>query len=107
MSRFVVETALLRTKIPSRCKASRASWRWCEVRVLEDSSEGESVMDVRVGMGAIAGDGDAVGGFSFRRLECEEPIAKYELETEMSLTESGTLPCVNSVVLPWGRRIGY
>lgn len=43
-------TAFVRIRTPSRCRASRASCRWCDVRVLVESSVGESVMLVMVGV---------------------------------------------------------
>jgi len=52
-SRWSVEIALLRTRTPSRCRASRASWRWWEVNCLVSSSEGESVMEVIAGVGGL------------------------------------------------------
>lgn len=57
--RCAVDMALLRTRTPSRWRASRAAWRWCEVSFLEASSDGESVMVVMLGGGGGGEDGSA------------------------------------------------
>ena len=70
---------------------------------LEESSEGERVMDVRFGLGAIAGGGDARGEVPFRRMECEEPIESMKWKWRCHLRSQVLYLVIYPFVVPGGR----